>query len=104
MPFQVPVWAWVAFHAWVLAMLALDLGVWHRTARVVQPREAAWWTVAWVLSALLFACGLALTAGGQAGLTFLTSYLIEESLSADNVFVIVTIFAYLQIPPEYQHR
>ena len=104
MTFQVPLWAWVAFHVWVLAMLALDLGVWHRTARVVQPREAAWWTAAWVLSAVVFAAGLALTAGGQAGLTFLTGYLIEESLSADNVFVIVTIFAYLQIPSEYQHR
>ncbi len=104
MPFQVPVWAWVAFHAWVLGMLALDLGVWHRTARVVPTREAAWWTVAWVVSALVFAAGLALIAGGQVGLTFLTGYLIEESLSADNVFVIVTIFAYLQIPAEYQHR
>jgi len=85
-------------------MLALDLGVWHRTARVVPTREAARWTCAWVASALLFAAGLALVAGGHVGLTFLTGYVIEESLSADNVFVIATIFAYLQIPAEYQHR
>jgi tellurite resistance protein TerC len=102
--FQVPLAAWVAFHVWVLAMLALDLGLWHRTARVVPTREAALWTIAWVASALLFAAGLALTAGGRVGLSFLTGYLIEESLSADNVFVIATIFAYLQIPAEYQHR
>jgi tellurite resistance protein TerC len=103
-PFQAPLWAWVAFHVWVLAMLALDLGVWHRTARVLPPREAALWTGVWFLSALLFAAGLAVVAGGHVGLTFLTGYLIEASLSADNVFVIATIFAYLTIPAEYQHR
>jgi tellurite resistance protein TerC len=104
MPFQVPLWVWLAFNVWVVAMLALDLGVWHRTARVVPPREAALWTAAWVAAALLFAAGLTVVAGSHVGLTFLTGYLIEESLSADNVFVIATIFAYLQIPSEYQHR
>ena len=103
-PFHVPTWAWVAFHGWVLVVLALDLGIWHRTARTVPPREAALWTAAWLVSALLFAAGLAVAAGVHVGLTFLTGYLIEESLSADNVFVIASIFTYLQIPSEYQHR
>ena len=99
-----PVWAWVAFTAFVLLALALDLGVWHRRAHVVGPREAALWTAGWVAAALLFALGLAVLVSGSAGLTFLTGYLIEESLSADNVFVIALIFGYLRIPAVYQHR
>jgi tellurite resistance protein TerC len=104
MPLEVPLAAWVAFHVWVLAMLALDLGVWHREARVVSAREAALWTGLWVVAALIFAGVLSVRASGHVGLTFLTGYLIEESLSADNVFVIAAIFAYLQIPVQYQHR
>jgi tellurite resistance protein TerC len=104
MQMHVPLAAWIAFHVYVVAMLALDLGVWHREARVVPPREAALWTGLWVLSALVFAGGLAVWVGPPTGLTFLTGYVIEESLSADNVFVIAAIFAYLQIPLQYQHR
>jgi tellurite resistance protein TerC len=97
-------WFWAGFHAFVLGMLALDLGVLHRRARVIAPREAALWTAIWVSLALLFAAGLAVFAGAQPALTFLTGYVIEESLSVDNIFVIVLIFAYFRIPSAYQHR
>jgi tellurite resistance protein TerC len=98
------IWFWVGFHAFVLGMLALDLGVFRRRARVVAMREAALWTALWVALALVFAGGLALFAGPQPALTFLTGYVIEESLSVDNIFVIVLIFAYFQIPAAYQQR
>ena len=97
-------WFWLGFHAFVLGMLALDLGVFHRRARVVALREAALWTALWVTLALIFAGGLAIFAGHQAALTFLTGYVIEESLSIDNIFVIVVIFGYFGIPAAYQHR
>ena len=81
------IWFWVAFIAFVLAMLALDLGVFHRAPHEVRPREAGIWTAVWVGLALLFAAGLYIWIGKQTALTFLTGYVIEESLSADNIFV-----------------
>ena len=98
------IWFYVIFNAFVLGMLALDLGVFHRKAHVVHPREAALWTVAWVSLALLFCGGLWLTEGSQTAILFLTGYLIEQSLSVDNIFVIVLIFSYFSIPAKYQHR
>jgi tellurite resistance protein TerC len=101
---QTNIWFWVGFNAFVLIMLALDLGVFHRKAHVVRPREAGVWVATWVSLALLFAAGLYYFEGRQVALTFITGYLIEESLSVDNIFVIVLIFAYFRIPPKYQHR
>ena len=98
------IWFWVGFIAFVLAMLALDLGVFNRTPHVVRAREAATWTAVWVGLALLFALGLAIFETHQAALTFLTGYVIEESLSVDNIFVIVLIFQYFAVPAQYQHR
>jgi tellurite resistance protein TerC len=98
------VWFWVGFIAFVLAMLSLDLGVFNRTPHVVRAKEAAIWTAVWVGLALLFAVGLAAFAAHQAALTFLTGYVIEESLSVDNIFVIVLIFQYFAVPAQYQHR
>jgi TerC family integral membrane protein len=98
------VWFWVGFIVFVLAMLALDLGVFNRRSHVVQPKEAGIWTAVWVGLALLFAGGLALFVAPQTALTFLTGYLIEESLSIDNIFVIVLIFQYFAVPAQYQHR
>ena len=98
------VWLWVGFIAFVLAMLALDLGVFNRTPHVVRASEAAVWTAIWVGLALLFAGGLALLQSKHAALTFLTGYVIEESLSVDNIFVIVLIFQYFAVPAQYQHR
>jgi tellurite resistance protein TerC len=85
-------------------MLSLDLGVFNRTPHVVRAKEAAIWTSVWVGLALLFAAGLALLVSHQAALTFLTGYVIEESLSVDNIFVIVLIFQYFAVPAQYQHR
>lgn len=98
------IWFWVAFNAFILAMLALDLGVFHKKAHVITAKEAGTWTAVWVTLALVFCAGLWLFQDGTTALTFLTGYLIEESLSVDNIFVIVMIFAYFGIPPAYQHR
>ena len=98
------VWFWVVFVAFVLAMLALDLGVFHRKEHVVRPKEAAIWVGVWVALALAFAAGLTFVYGSDTGLTFLTGYVIEESLSIDNIFVIVLIFSYFRVPAACQHR
>ena len=85
-------------------MLALDLGVFHREAHEVRPKEAAIWTAVWVALALAFAAGLFCFYGHEVGLTFLTGYVIEESLSIDNIFVIVLIFEFFRVPKICQHR
>ena len=101
---EVNIWFWVGFIAFVLAMLALDLGVFHKEAHAVKPKEAGMWVTVWVSLALLFAGGIWWYADGQTALTFLTGYVIEEALSVDNIFVMVMIFQYFRVPPQYQHR
>jgi tellurite resistance protein TerC len=98
------IWFWVGFIVFILAMLSIDLGVFNRTPHVVGAKEALSWTAVWVGLALVFACGLAVFADKQSALTFLTGYVIEESLSVDNIFVIVLIFQYFAVPAQYQHR
>jgi tellurite resistance protein TerC len=98
------IWFWVGFIAFVLAMLALDLGVFNKNPHVVKAKEAAMMTAMWVGLALVFAGGLAYFVDQQTALTFLTGYVIEESLSVDNIFVIVLIFQYFAVPAKYQHR
>jgi tellurite resistance protein TerC len=100
----VNVWFWVGFIAFVLAMLALDLGVFQRNPHEVRAREAGVWVAVWVALALLFAGGLYLLGGHHMALTFLTGYVIEESLSVDNIFVMVLVFEYFRVPKTYQHR
>ena len=97
-------WLWVGFHLFVFAMLALDLGVFHRKAHVVSFRESLTWTIVWISLAMLFNLGIWRFRGEQAGLEFLTGYLIEYSLSMDNVFVFALIFSYFGVPQEYRHR
>lgn len=97
-------WHYVGFVCCVLVFLALDLGVFHREAHVVSIREASLWTTLWVSLSLLFAFGLRFARGPDESLEFLTGYLIELSLSMDNVFVIALIFAYFRVPAQYQHR
>jgi tellurite resistance protein TerC len=97
-------WHWVGFIACVLVFLALDLGLFHRQAHVVKFREALLWTSVWFSLAMLFALALRPLRGSKEALEFLTGYIIELSLSMDNVFVIALIFAYFQIPNRYQHR
>jgi tellurite resistance protein TerC len=97
-------WLWAGFNAFVLAMLALDLGVFHRKAHEVSIREAAGWSAVWVALALAFNYGVYHFAGRDAGLQFLTGYLIEKALSVDNIFVFVLVFSYFRVPARYQHR
>jgi len=98
------IWLWVGFNVFVLAMLALDLGVFHRKAHVVSLRESITWTVVWVTLALLFNGGVWHFYGSQKALEFLTGYLIEKSLSVDNVFVFALLFSYFAVPAKYQHK
>jgi tellurite resistance protein TerC len=98
------IWFWIGFNAFVLAMLALDLGVFHRKAHVVKPKEAMAWVAVWVALAMIFAGGLWYFKDAHTALTFVTGYVIEESLSVDNIFVIVLIFSYFRVPEQYQHR
>lgn len=97
-------WAWVLFNLFVLGMLALDLGVFHRSAHVVRFREALTWSGVWISLALLFNLGLLIVSGREIALQFLTGYLIEKSLSVDNIFVFLMIFSYFRIPPLHQHK
>lgn len=95
---------WVGFNVFVLAMLALDLGVFHRDDHEVTGKEAAVWTVVWVLVALLFGGVVLWWKGPDVALQYLTGYLIEKSLSADNIFIFLLIFTYFKVPAAYQHR
>lgn len=97
-------WLWIGFNVFVLCMLALDLGVFHRKAHVVSFREACGWTVAWVALAMLFNIGIWYFAGARTALEFTTGYVIEYSLSVDNIFVFAMLFSYFAVPPSYQHR
>ncbi|MBK9712635.1 MAG: TerC family protein [Kouleothrix sp.] len=108
------IWLWVGFNLFVLAMLALDLGVFHRKAHAVSVKEATTWSVVWIGLAMLFNLGIYLFwdrlapasaySNGDAALSFFTGYLIEKSLSVDNIFVFVLIFTYFSVPAQYQHR
>lgn len=99
---------WAAFIGAVLFFLALDLGVFHRSAHVVKVKEAFAWTVVWFTMAMVFAFFIAPKMAGQWTPTdtklFVTGYIVELSLSMDNVFVIAVIFSYFKIPASYQHR
>jgi tellurite resistance protein TerC len=95
---------WIGFNLFVLAMLALDLGVFHRHAHEVTMKEAATWSVVWVSLALAFNLGLYFWRGSEQALQFFTGYVIEKSLSVDNIFVFVLIFSAFAVPKAYQHR
>lgn len=98
------VWFWVGFNVFVLAMLALDLGVFHRKHHEVKFKEAISWTAVWITLALVFNGLVYYVWGSQVALQFLTGYLIEKSLSVDNVFVFLLIFSYFKVPAKYQHE
>ena len=124
-PFADYWWLYAGFMAFVLAMLALDLGVFHRNAHAVSFREAATWSVVWIGLALVFNALLYFyakwkfavdprliaipgfngdAAAWQTALEFLTGYIVEKSLSVDNIFIFVLVFSYFAIPAKYQHR
>ena len=97
-------WMWLAFVAFVLAMLALDLGVMHRRSHVVHAREALAFSAVWVGLAVAFGASVVLFLGLEKGTEFFAGYLVEKSLSVDNLFVFVALFDALAIPREFQHR
>lgn len=124
-PFSEYWWFYLAFTGFVLVLLALDLGVFHRKAHSVSFREAAIWTGVWITLALLFNALLyqyalwklpqdprllaipgfdGAAAAWQVALEFLTGYIVEKTLSVDNIFVFVVVFSYFSIPAKYQHR
>src|SRR6266496_3924367 len=100
---HVPIWAWAAFAAVVVGMLAVDLLA-HRSAHVIGFREALRWSIVWVALSLAFALVVGVTLGPTAVIEFTTAWLLEKSLSVDNLFVFALIFGYFRVPREYQHR
>ncbi len=101
---EISMWVWVGFNAFVLAMLALDLGVFHRKAHVVRLREALSWSAVWIALAMAFNLGLYFWLGPKPAMEFLTGYLIEKSLSVDNVFVFAVLFSALRVPKHCEHK
>jgi len=102
--FSGTIWLWLGFNIFVLAMLALDLGVFHRKAHALSLKEASIWSVVWITLAMVFNAGLYLFAGPEPALQFFTGYLIEKSLSVDNIFIFVLLFTFFKVPAAYQHR
>lgn len=108
------IWLWVGFNLFVIAMLALDLGVFHKEDHAVSVKEASIWSVVWISLAMLFNLVIyffwdsmmpgSTYSNGEAGLAFFTGYLIEKSLSVDNIFVFVLLFSTFAVPAKYQHR
>lgn len=108
------IWLWVGFNLFVLAMLALDLGVFHRKSHSVSGKEALIWSVVWISLSLVFNALIyffwdrmmpeSSYTNREAALAFLTGYLIEKSLSVDNIFVFILIFSFFAVPAKYQHH
>lgn len=101
---EITPWHWAGFIVCILIFLALDLGVFHRGSHVVKFKEALAWTALWFTLAMLFGVGLAYQRGHEEAVQFVTGYLIELSLSLDNILVIALIFSAFRVPPQYQHR
>jgi len=99
-----PLIFWILFNAFVLLMLALDLGIFHRKSHEVSVKEALIWTFIWIFLALVFNTIIYYWKGQQSALEFFTGYLVEKALSIDNIFVFIMIFTYFQIPSKYQHK
>lgn len=114
MIYDIPIWIWGVFLLFVLGMLALDLGVFHKEAHEVSIKEALIWSVIWISIALVFCTFIffgwnfiqpnSVYSNAQAGQAFLAGYLVEKALSVDNIFVFLLVFSYFQVPAKYQHR
>jgi tellurite resistance protein TerC len=112
--FEGQIWLWIGFNLFVLAMLAIDLGVFHRKSHAVSSKEALTWSIVWISLSLVFNAVIYLYwdrmmpnssyTNSEAGLAFLTGYLIEKALSVDNIFVFILIFSFFAVPDTYQHR
>jgi tellurite resistance protein TerC len=98
------VFLWAGFTLFIVAMLALDIGLFHRKPHVIGMREALAWTAAWIMLALVFNVGVWYWLGSSTALEFFTGYLVEKALSIDNVFVFILIFSYFETPTAYHHK
>ena len=96
--------AWIGFSAFVLAMLALELGTFHRKSRALSLKEALTWSAVWIGLALAFNTGIYYRHGGEKALQFFTGYLVELSLSVDNLFVFLLVLGYFKVPAQYRHK
>lgn len=96
--------SWILFNLFVLLMLAVDLGVFHKKAHTMRIREALWLSLFWITLALIFNAGVYYFMGSQTAIEFFTGYVIEKSLSVDNLFVFLMVFSYFRVPKEYQHK
>lgn len=97
-------WWWVGFNALILALLALDLGVFNKKVQAVSMRSALQWSAVWVTLALAFGVAIDRVMGRQAALEFFAGYVVEQALSVDNLFVFILIFGYFKVAPALQHR
>ncbi|MCH7887496.1 MAG: TerC family protein [Candidatus Marinimicrobia bacterium] len=95
---------WIGFHVLILILVALDLGVLHRKSQVISIREALIWSMGWIFISLMFNVVVYFRFGYDSALEFLTGYLIEKSLSVDNIFVFAIVFNYFGVPLKYQHK
>jgi tellurite resistance protein TerC len=95
---------WIGFNVFVFLMLALDLGVFHRSLHAVKVKEALIWSGVWIALATLFGGGVWYVMGAESGLEFFTGYLVEKSLSVDNIFIFILVFSAFQVPAKYQHK
>jgi tellurite resistance protein TerC len=95
---------WVVFNLFVLILLALDLGVFHKQAHEIGIKEALVWSAIWIVLALIFNVGVYFVMGQKAGLEFFTGYLLERALSIDNIFVFIVVLSYFKVEPRYQHK
>jgi len=100
----VSIYFWIGFHVFIFIMLALDLGVFHKHTHKVPIKEAAIWSLVWISLALLFNLFVFFEFGKTKALEFLTGYVIEYSLSVDNIFVFILIFSYFAVKSQYQHK
>ena len=99
-----PLYVWGCFILFVVIMLTLDLGVFHKKAHEIKIKEAVLWSIFWITLAFVFNLGIYVLAGHEQGTSFLTGYVIEKSLSVDNLFVFLLIFTYFGVPKKYQHE
>ena len=95
---------WIIFGVVVILLLILDLGVFHKKSHVISVREAIIWTAVWISLSLSFGAGIYVFEGKEEGLKFLTGYLLEQSLSVDNIFVFYLLFSFYRLAPQYQHK
>lgn len=100
----ISIYFWIGFHVFVFLMLALDLGVFNKRSHVVPVKEALIWSTVWIFLAFVFNVFVYLEFGKTKALEFLTGYVIEYSLSVDNIFIFILIFSYFAVPRQYQHK